>query len=847
MTLLFYLAQFTWSTAFDRLPGQEAARQQMAAGEGSRDCPVDPLPAGALGRIGTARLRHNDEVTCIALSPDGATLASGGGILDRHKIRLWDRITGKEIAWPRPADSILSIDALAFSPDAKTLAALAEMTVFLWDARSASHLLKFDVPDACNTLCFTPDGHALATAGQFSRTIRLWDKDTGKLIRAFMGTPDSVTCIAFSPDGRTLASGDSHGVVYLWEVDSGRQLGAVTTKGLLWVSSVAFSPDGKLLAWSGSAKVVFLHNLDSNRELPSLRGHQGAIDTLAFAPDGKSLATGSWDQTIRIWNVAAAKEISCLKGHEGKVRSVLFSSDGKFLVSSGDMREQGIRLWDVASGRETHNWDCHRRPVTTLAFSPDGALVASGSQDRSIRLWRPGSAGKCLGVLGQHEAGVSALAFSPDGRRVSSAAYDKTIGVINVVAGKSIWSARTRTTISSLAFDAGGRIVAGLDETLRLWDVASGSIWTSVPGQPRIARSFEGGNQPTSSTLPSFQGFVGLALSPDARIQVGTQDYDVCIRELGGAQFDKFQIEPADEFIGFAFSADSNTLAAIYRSHVQHYDIGRRTEFRSFPIVILPKERVVFALSPDGNLLALARDRVIELWEMATGMKIRDVCISPEPLTCLTFGPDGRTLYSASSDTTVLIWDLAGMITSKVLPAAALTETELLRQWEELACSNPATAYRSLWRLVWTPNQAIGLLQSKMHVASLDDSRKIRQLIANLDDRRYIVRQDASNALEAFGPSITPTLRQVLAKPISLEVRHRIEYLLSRFVKPSLSQEHLRASRAVLVLEQIGSPAARDFLDQLSRGGEYAWQTSEAQRALERLAKKRAASVISSD
>jgi hypothetical protein len=170
-------------------PGPEAAPEQTAAGEASQACPVDPLPPSALGRIGAARLRHGDEVTRIALSPDGATLASDGGLLDRRKIRLWDRVSSKVIPWPRPADSILSVDSLAFSRVGRTLAPLAEMTVFLWDVPSSSRLLKFDVPDACNILCFTPDGQARATAGHSSRTIRLWDKDTGKIIRAFTGTP----------------------------------------------------------------------------------------------------------------------------------------------------------------------------------------------------------------------------------------------------------------------------------------------------------------------------------------------------------------------------------------------------------------------------------------------------------------------------------------------------------------------------------------------------------------------------------------------------------------------------------------------------------------------------------
>jgi hypothetical protein len=164
---------------------------------------------------------------------------------------------------------------------------------------------------------------------------------------------------------------------------------------------------------------------------------------------------------------------------------------------------------------------------------------------------------------------------------------------------------------------------------------------------------------------------------------------------------------------------------------------------------------------------------------------------------------------------------------------------EMERLWDDLAGRDAARAYGAVWALTAAPERAVPFLKERLRADS-GDARRIRRLIADLDDRRFAVREAASRDLARLGPAAAPALRDALRDTPSPEVQKRITTLLAGVaeVGPLVrSTEELRAVRAVQALEYIGTAGARDVLRTLAAGAPGARVTDDARASLERLSR----------
>ncbi|MGH7998433.1 MAG: protein kinase domain-containing protein [Brasilonema sp.] len=291
-------------------------------------------------------------------------------------------------------------------------------------------------------VAISSDGRAIASASN-DHTIKLWQLETGKLLRTFggwfSGHSSIVHAIAFSPDGQLLATGSWDETIKLWQVSRGKEIRTLTSYGN-WINSVAFSPKlpnlfyqqeeaymrGWILASGSADSTIKLWVVSTGIEISTFTGHSDSVWSVVFSPDGQLLASGSADSTIKLWQVNTGREIRSLTGHSFFVKSVTFSPDGQLLASGSD--DSTIKLWQVSTGEEIRSFTGHSDAVCSVTFSPDGQLLASGSWDKTIKIWQI-STGTEICTLHGHSNYVRSVAFSPDGQTIVSGSDDDTIKI----------------------------------------------------------------------------------------------------------------------------------------------------------------------------------------------------------------------------------------------------------------------------------------------------------------------------------------------------------------------------------------------------------------------------------
>jgi WD40 repeat protein len=504
---------------------------------------------------------------------------------------------------------------------------------------------------------------------------------------------------------------------------------------------------------------------------------------------------------------------------------VAFSPDGKTVSSVCDCQELAIRLWDTATGRERALPDAHRRSILGLAFSPDGTLLASASSDQTVRLWHTAN-GKLLRPPLAHPDRVAEVAFAPNGRILASGAFDGRARLWDLATGQALRSLPIQgDTIKALAFRRDGQALAILTQSrTALCSVEHGA---------------ESGH---------WEGAAMLALAPDGRTQLVRYERTVAETEVQVLEFQhllptsklgnglQFRPPPQAGVQHAAYALDARRLATAGAGHVSIWDTATGRELHRFNVP--PSAEQILMLSPDGKFVALVLDgRTIRLFEAATGQALGILSGHQDAITCLAFAPDGRSLVSGSKDSSVLLWDLSQGQCCPPRAGSRPTAQELEALWTDLGSNSAPQAQAALWRLVAVPEQAVLLLRAHLRSVPAFDPQHLAQYLADLDSPRFARRQQATKALEQLGERVELELRKVLDEHPSLEVRQRVENLLSKLTSLTLSPEQLQSLRALSVLERIGTPAARQVLQMLAAGPAGSRLTREAVGSLDRLKK----------
>jgi len=610
----------------------------------------------------------------VAFSSDGKILAGVGadGVL-----RLWDLTTRKQLGAPLAGGPRNAVQAVAFSPDGTTLAAVSaavsgDSTARLWQVATHRPVGAPMVVGANSTsvyypafrVAFSPDGKILAIAGTGST--RLWDLAAGHQIGTPIPTPsdNGPVTLAFSPDGKILvtsANTRSGGIVRLWNLATHRQIAKRIGTGNT-VGTTAISPDGKVLAIV-SGLGVRLWDLATHRQIgkpiPVSHGIGESTNTavtVAFSPDGKLLAAGDYDGTAQLWDVATRQPVGELAAGSQWVSSLAFSPDGKLLAT--DDSDGTIRLWDMNIYRQVG------APMTVRAvypfarffavFNPTAKILVAGNDDSPyVSRWDAAT---------HHQFGTSIdtgeitcpKAISPDGKILATVSDSGRVGLWDVATGRQFrppFLVSHGSTCDEIAVSPGGKILAtAIFNTgkVRLWDIATGHQTGPPITEPDLSPS-------------------GMAFSPDGKI-LATEGssgtawlWDVTThRQIGMPMPASRQFS----FLVVAFGPDHKIVVTTGVGGTAWLWNVTTQSLIGPPLTEHTTALSGVAFSPDGSILATAgQDGKAILWDVATGRQIGP------PITITTgayasfphavaFSPDGKLLATVGADG-VRLWDVA--------------------------------------------------------------------------------------------------------------------------------------------------------------------------------------------
>lgn len=565
------------------------------------------------------RLHHAQPVTLLAFSPDGKYILTAS--LDK-KVRVWDVLTGKEIAHMTHG---LDITAIAFSPDS-----------------------KFVVSAGCDQ----PKGPTFCAQG----SARVWEAATGKEI-ARITQAGRVKYAVFSADGQLIISGgcDSltysdapcvDGAAHLWQAATSKEIARLQHGS--YVSAVAFSADGKYIVSGGCDQPEGYCRHTSLRIWEVATGKETArmqldqdVTAVAFSRYPDLVAALRDDGILHVWQVATRKEIFHVNAgmNSATVAFIPGSNGMPRVVATGPT---GARVWEVATGREIAyiTTNSNMRPIDFTmedvnSIVGDVHLLTLTQAGNATRIWEL-LTGKEVAIMLPKE-GIASAAFSPDGR------YAVTAG--------------------------DGSLFA------QVWQLPGAKEKTAAPLTPEMVRM----PHPPEEVANQIMQDVPLAdlhfgaISADGKymalLQRGGTAYlwDVAAsKKIAQAKYDELYIMSA------AFSPDDKVFAFGGNDPVVRiWNIEKGTITRRVTENDVTSSVAAITFSPDGKLMVTG-DKHLQVWDFATGKEILRM-LPEDGITSVAFSPDGRYLISAGF-TSIRIWELANGLQLAQAPRKGVKE-----------------------------------------------------------------------------------------------------------------------------------------------------------------------------
>ncbi|NET15917.1 MAG: WD40 repeat domain-containing protein [Okeania sp. SIO1H6] len=520
------------------------------------------------------------------------------------------------------------------------------------------------------------------------------------------------------------------------------------------VSDIVFSPNGKYLATSSWDQTIKIWEVNSGKEIKKIK-YAAQVNVVAFSPNGQYLVASSVtpggalqtdDSVTNILEVSSGKEIARLDIEFGGVNKFSFSPDSKYVATVG----QGGQVWELVSGKEVMRFKPEDM-VLDIAFSPDGRYLATGSGDKTARIWEfTGS-----NILDE----TYGILFSQNGKYIARLEKDYTLSVWEKFSNQQIF---TLKDIQGIRISSNDEYLATLekDNTVKIWDITRGkeifqmqhedNIWDFLfsPNNQYLAiegpKSFKIWEFNTRKKLLEQQNegsYFNFEFSPDgnylATINLATINKEIKIWKIpDGKEIRSIDYDYESSFDGWEytstfikFSSDGEKLlsgtsesgeAVIWLvkngkkvNHFKHNDQIKSATFipnsnyvattgadNTARIWNISTGAEIFRLkhdqpevwdvkaSPDGKYIATAgQDYTARVWEVTTGKEIIRLQHS-SPVFTVNFSPDGKYLTTFSTDDITRVW----LLKSEDLITEActrLTRNLSLEEWQQYLPNEP--------------------------------------------------------------------------------------------------------------------------------------------------------------
>jgi len=854
----------------------------------------DPLPLGAVARIGTTRYRNAGNHGAV-MSPDGRLLATidNGNEITIRELPAWKihRVIDCRSFDKNDPPQFLRV---AFSGDSRNLFALDDNRLVLYvldvatgmaikkvaigktklNSYSMQYAVSRDQKTFVRMICPNGMDAKLVVYAQ------VWDLATSNMRKAFeipfladdklSGNLD----FDLSADGRWLAlnrSKDSSRAYYIeiWNLTAGKAAREIETEVN---TQFKFSPDGRWLAATNGSTVLRLYDVASGEEKHNIRLRRAGLSLcLQFAPDAKSLWIADDAGNVQQWDHVAGELMATFKGPRlnGYVGQFGFTPAGRIMMLAE--LDVVLTLWDAASGRVFSPLNVPTSTISDLIFSDKGELFMA-CLDGSLTRWNPRTSAKLQLQLEDgtvYEPGVSqsgtgrfyrdsrnnvALAIngftslSKDGKILI--AYEDAHSFFDAKSGKLLYEDDTLKGDSSIRFFDGDTKAASINnKKIRIWNARTGRDLA------QFDLPLNAGEQACRFAVsPAGNQF---AINTAARDGSGrTVLWDTTLKKIvrewtGQDRAGAMEFSPDHQWFAIA--------AAEQRLHLTR--VGFPDSDFKLTLPSASDDITALAFSPDGRQLACtagipAHDQFgatvivispdvkkelesrILIYEVAS-KKIRLVLAGHRngTIASLAYARDSGLLASGSSDTTALIWRAGLRAYAESDSGNEVAQAQLAAQFKLMGDADAKIAFQAMIQLAQTPTQTVPLLDAKFVPAENLDlgGKTIGQWIDDLSKIDFAVRTNASAMLKKMGPAAEPELRAATSKAKDPEKKRRLEELLNYLASRELTQHELQHVRAIEVLEAIATPEARTLLSRWARGGAGAVLTVESRKALERL------------